>query len=134
MTADFIDRHRSDAAFGVIYVAEAHFVERNPETKEVINGWPLGFPAEYERPSHRTLEDRLEMARFSIDALLTLQKADFIAVDNMTDSFADYYGAWPEQILCLDTHSGELLFKGMHDYEKNPKHLITQLESVWSGL
>lgn len=91
---------------------EAHFVERNPQTGEIVDGWPIGY-FDYEYAQHKSLDDRIAMAEVASEKLLCMQQADGIVVDDWNNSFNNYFGAWPDQAFLIDPlDNNRLLFRG----------------------
>ena len=55
-----------------VYIAEAHFVERDSVTGDIVDGWPIGF-YEYEYRQHKVIEDRRNMARLASKEMTCLK-------------------------------------------------------------
>jgi hypothetical protein len=109
---NFIRRHRhlNDCFILVVYIAEAHFVEKKDD--KIIDGWPVGY-FDYEFPQHKSINDRLEMVTKSIShkgGLQFLSEADAILCDNMNNEYLNHFGAWPDS--CHAFKGNQLIFKG----------------------
>lgn len=118
-----------------VYIAEAHFVERD-QYGNYKDGWPIGYEPELEFPQHKSLTDRLEMAKYSKGKMQCLQKAKHIVVEPFDNPLHNVLGVWPEQafVIC----KGELVFRCNPSSLGLPGHrsetFAEQLESVWSSL
>lgn len=82
----------------IVYVMEAHFVERDAVTGEVAEGWPIGY-YEFEYPQHKSLQDRKRMARLARTSQRCMQVAHRVLVDPFHNPFNTLFGAWPEQVM-----------------------------------
>ena len=92
---------------------------------EILDGWPIGY-YEYEYPRHKTMSDRIDMARLASQEMKCMQCADIVLVDSLPDNpFLNKFGAWPDQAFCLSSEldpsaldrenvspTNKLLFKG----------------------
>jgi hypothetical protein len=99
----------------IVYIAEAHFVERDPNTNEFIDGWPIGYE-DYEFPQHKNISDRMKMVTTALNhkaGLSFMRFADQILCDNMDNSFLNLFGAWPDS--CFAFREEKLVFKGAID-------------------
>ena len=109
---DFIHKHRNDCLVLVVYVAEAHFVERG-DSDEFVDGWPIGY-SEFEYPQHKSILDRMKMASIAMSGHLTfMREADHILCDDMNNTFLNTMGAWPDGAYALIGQT--LVFKGKID-------------------
>ena len=89
---NFIRRHRNDCLVLVVYIAEAHFVEKKDD--KIIDGGPVGY-FDYEFPQHKSINDRLEMVTKAIShkgGLQFLSEADAILCDNMNNEYLNHFG------------------------------------------
>jgi len=110
---EFIHRHRHDCLVVLVYLAEAHFVERDEATGEFKEGWPIGY-YEYEYAQHKNLKERRDMAIIASKELKCMSLADEVVLDSCPGNhFLQYFGAWPDQAFAFDAGGqGRLEFRG----------------------
>lgn len=108
--------HRHDVLTVMVYILEAHFVERDA-SGSVTNGWPIGFK-EYEHPQHRSVEDRLQMFQQAKHQMTCINEADIQCVDSWSNDFNNFFGAWPDQVFAVDAVEEKLIFKGQLSAEQ----------------
>jgi hypothetical protein len=90
-----------------LYQKEAHFVERDLESGEIVDGWPIGNPVE--QPQHKCMSERMERAREFCTA--TGIDPSRVLVDPFEgDPFETAYGSWPDQLFCFS--QGSVVFRG----------------------
>lgn len=94
-----------------MYLWEAHFVERDIATGNIVDGWPIGY-LDYEYPQHKSLDDRIAMAHLAKNEMKCMQLADAIVVDDWMNSFNIFFGAWPDQAFIINPRDRTLLFRG----------------------
>lgn len=87
----FYDKYFSIADIYIVYILEAHFVEKD-EKGDFIGGWPIGY--QYNYPQHKTLEDRRTMVEVLIDEH---HPSIPILMDNMNNDFQNTYNPWPDK-------------------------------------
>lgn len=74
----------------VIYILEAHFVERDSEGN-YIDGWPIGY--QYNYPQTKSIAERCLM----VDKLKEEFTLDIpVYIDNMENDFSRLYKSWPD--------------------------------------
>lgn len=87
----FYDTYSSIADIYILYILEAHFVEKDA-SGNFIGGWPIGYQYNYEQ--HKTIEDRIKMVNVLIDEY---HPSIPILMDNMNNEFQNAYKAWPDR-------------------------------------
>ena len=101
-----------------MYLAEAHFVERDSQG-QFVDGWPIGFGAQFEAPQHKTLGERLAVAsRCLLDPAAGLpffRLAHAVLCDSMDNALHKHFGVWPEDVLLLDPASRTLVLRGRRE-------------------
>lgn len=103
-------------------------MERDEQTGRVLDGWPIGYK-DFEFPQHRSLQDRLDMARRSMGSLRCLSLADEVCVDSEGNDFNNALHAWPDQLFAFDTQTRLLVFRGLQQPDgMRPDVFTDQLE------
>ena|SRR3990167_8005028 len=116
----FYENNKDKYTIICLYVREAHFVERD-ENNNIVSGWPIGY-FEYEYPQHKTIDDRLNMAR-------KLEWKIPTYIDNMENTFDNIYGAWPDSLFVFN--NGKYIFKAKLEYDGYRFDAFTkQLENI----
>jgi hypothetical protein len=87
----FYDSYKSKADIYIIYILEAHFVEKDNDGN-FIGGWPIGYQYNYEQP--KTLEERKKMVTLLIDEF---HPTIPILIDTMDNDFQEKYNPWPDR-------------------------------------
>jgi hypothetical protein len=87
----FYDKYSSVADIYILYILEAHFVEKD-ENGNFIGGWPIGY--QYNYSQHKTIDDRINMVRVLIDEY---HPTIPILMDTMENEFQNAYKAWPDR-------------------------------------
>jgi hypothetical protein len=100
---NFYNKYSKIADIYIIYILEAHFVEKN-ENGEFIDGWPIGYQYNYEQP--KTLEQRQKMVSLLVD---TYHPKIPIYMDNMNNDFQNIYRPWPDRAFVFNKN--ELIFQ-----------------------
>lgn len=105
---DFYDRFKETCDIYILYILEAHFVEKK-EDGTIIGGWPIG--KQYNIPQHKTLEERQHMAlqlqnEFGSSELFT--KHTYI--DHIENDVQNEYHLWPDGAL-LFNQNGLLVYQ-----------------------
>ena len=92
----FYDQYCNTCDIYIVYIWEAHFVEKN-EHGEIVDGWPIG--SQYNYPQHKTLVDRMESAhRLCQEFDLSIP----VLVDSFTETSVQIqYNAWPDSALLI---------------------------------
>lgn len=99
-----------------MYIAEAHFVERDSNSN-LIDGWPIGYDS-FEFPQPKDIESRLKMITTAINyngGLSFLKAVDSILCDDMSNTFLNFFGAWPDSAFIFRNNS--LVFKAKVDVD-----------------
>jgi hypothetical protein len=104
-----MSRHEHDAMVVFIYIAEAHFVERDDQDN-YVDGWPIGYGKELEFPQHKSIDDRMSMARYSMTKFKCLSQSKYVYVEPFDNPLHRYFGVWPEA--CFVVNDGVLTFRG----------------------
>ena len=120
MYDDFIQRHAHDCLVIVVYVAEAHFIEREGGQKgrgRIIDGWPRGYPSTYEFPQHNTMIDRINMAIATYQSLEMsfFRSCAAVLCDEMNNDFLQLFGGWPDAAFVIDAQQETLVYRGVFD-------------------
>jgi hypothetical protein len=105
-----MQKYSAIALTAIVYILEAHFVERN-DCGEIVDGWPIGY-FDFEYPQHRSLEDRKVMLTTARREMNCINHADVVCMDSWTNDFNRYFAAWPDQAYAIDL-SGKLIFRGI---------------------
>ena len=87
----FYDKYSSVADIYIIYILEAHFVEKDTDGN-IIGGWPIGYQYNYEQT--KTMEDRKSMVQLLLDEY---HPTIPIYIDNMNNDFQNAYNPWPDR-------------------------------------
>ena len=120
MYDDFIRRHADDCLVIVVYVAEAHFIEREGGQKgtgRIVDGWPRGYPLKYEFPQHKTMVDRINMAITTYQSVEMpfFRSCAAVLCDTMNNDFLIFFGGWPDAAFAIDAKQETLLYRGIFD-------------------
>lgn len=86
----FYDNYSSKADIYIVYILEAHFVEKD-DKGNFIGGWPIGYQYNYEQT--KSIEDRRKMVELLIDEC---HPTIPILIDKMDNNFQNSYNAWPD--------------------------------------
>ncbi|XP_077870148.1 type I iodothyronine deiodinase-like [Saccoglossus kowalevskii] len=120
-------RYHDRVDFVFIYLLEAH-----PK-----DGWSFGdkFSAVKQ---HQTLEDRIEAARMLVDLNTELLSTDHkaknkvrVLVDNMENSFAMSYAAWPDRIIIAEGETVSFVSDHVTQVMQNPQNIMTIAANAW---
>ncbi len=87
----FYDTYKSVADIYIVYILEAHFVEKD-SSGNFIGGWPIGYQYNYEQP--KTFEQRLKMVHLLMDEY---SPSIPVLVDTMENLFQNVYRPWPDR-------------------------------------
>ena len=88
---NFYDKYLSVADIYILYILEAHFVEKDSDGN-FIGGWPIGY--QYNYSQHKTIEDRQNMVKVLIDEY---HPTIPILMDNINNDFQNIYKPWPDK-------------------------------------
>ena len=75
----------------IVYILEAHFVEKDVEGN-FVDGWPIGYQYNYEQT--KSIEDRRKMVDLLIDEY---HPTIPILIDKMDNNFQNTYNPWPDR-------------------------------------
>lgn len=101
----FFEKWKAHIDILTIYIAEAHFVEKDEKGK-IVGGWPIGRQFNY--PQHKSLEDRINMTRQFIE---TYDWPIHTVVDTMDNDFNRVYAVWPDRAYLI--FKERILYKAM---------------------
>ena len=88
---DFYNKYSSVATIYILYILEAHFVEKDDEGN-FTGGWPIGY--QYNYSQHKNIEDRKNMVKLLIDEF---NPTIPILMDNINNDFQNAYNPWPDK-------------------------------------
>lgn len=109
----FYDKYSPIADIYIVYILEAHFVEKDLEGN-VIGGWPIGY--QYNYPQHKTLEDRKNMVKILLDEY---HPTIPILMDNMNNDFQNIYNPWPDRAYMFLNNKIKYVSIGNSDGSRN---------------
>lgn len=107
MYKNFYNENKYRFDIFIIYILEAHFVEKN-ESGKIIGGWPIG--SQYNYPQHKTLDDRIHMAKILENEF---QLNIPILLDHIDNDFQNYHKVWPDGVIVYD--KGALIYESKVD-------------------
>lgn len=87
----FYNKYSSIADIYILYILEAHFVEKDSEGN-FTDGWPIGYQYNYSQT--KTIEERKNMIQLMIDEY---HPTIPILIDNMDNDFQNTYNPWPDR-------------------------------------
>jgi hypothetical protein len=87
----FYDSYSKVADIYIVYILEAHFVEKDKEGN-FTGGWPIGYQYNYEQT--KTIDERRKMVELLIDEY---HPTIPILIDNMNNDFQNAYNPWPDR-------------------------------------
>lgn len=88
---EFYDKYSSIADIYIIYILEAHFVEKDSDGN-FIGGWPIGY--QYNYGQTKTIEERAKMVDLLVDEF---HPTIPIYMDTMDNEFQNIYNPWPDR-------------------------------------
>ncbi len=88
---DFYDKYSSIADIYIIYILEAHFVEKDSDGN-FIGGWPIGY--QYNYGQTKTIEERTKMVDLLVDEF---HPTIPIYMDTIDNEFQNIYNPWPDR-------------------------------------
>lgn len=88
---EFYDCYSSKADIYIVYILEAHFVEKDADGN-FIGGWPIGY--QYNHEQTKTIEERRKMVELLIDEY---HPTIPILIDKMDNNFQNAYNPWPDR-------------------------------------
>lgn len=88
---NFYDKYRGQADIYIVYILEAHFVEKDSEGN-FVGGWPIGYQYNYEQT--KTMDERYKMIELMLDEY---HPTIPILVDKMDNNFQNSYNPWPDR-------------------------------------
>jgi len=100
-------------------LAEAHFVQRCPVSGRVLDGWPIGHDRRYDLPQPASLPERVAAAErcFEAEEMPFMREAAAVVCDSMDNAFHKHFGVWPDDVLVVDSASGELVMRGQREVD-----------------
>ncbi len=98
----FYETYRDIADIYILYILEAHFVEKD-DVGKIIGGWPIGKLFNY--PQHKTLQDRCAMVEVLLN---TYHPTIPILLDTMANEFQNAYRPWPDRAYVF--HQGHIQY------------------------
>jgi hypothetical protein len=87
----FYECHSSKADIYIVYILEAHFVEKDADGN-FIGGWPIGYQYNYEQT--KSLNDRRKMVKLLMDEY---HPTIPVLIDKMDNNFQNAYNPWPDR-------------------------------------
>ena len=88
---EFYDKYSSIADIYIIYILEAHFVEKDSDGN-FIGGWPIGY--QYNYGQTKTIEERTKMVDLLVDEF---HPTIPIYMDTIDNEFQNSYNPWPDR-------------------------------------
>ena len=88
---EFYDKYSSIADIYIIYILEAHFVEKDSDGN-FIGGWPIGY--QYNYGQTKTIEERTKMVDLLVDEF---HPTIPIYMDTIDNEFQNAYNPWPDR-------------------------------------
>lgn len=110
---DFYNKYSSIATIYILYILEAHFVEKDAEGN-FIDGWPIGY--QYNYSQHKSIEDRKKMVNLLIDEFSPTIP---ILMDNMNNDFQNAYNPWPDKAFMFLNSKIKYISRVNDDGERN---------------
>lgn len=101
----FYDKYSSIADIYILYILEAHFVEKDEEGN-FIGGWPIGYQYNYEQT--KTIDDRKKMIELLLDEY---HPTIPIMIDTMENDFQNKYRSWPDRAYVFKNNRIEYIAK-----------------------
>ena len=87
----FYDEYSSVADIYILYILEAHFVEKDADGN-FVGGWPIGY--QYNYGQTKSIEERKKMVDLLIDEY---HPTIPVYIDNMNNDFQNAYNPWPDR-------------------------------------
>lgn len=87
----FYNKYSSVADIYILYILEAHFVEKDLEGN-FTGGWPIGY--QYNYGQTKSIEDRKAMIQLMLDEY---HPTIPIYIDNINNDFQNAYNPWPDR-------------------------------------
>ncbi len=87
----FYDAYSSVANIYIVYILEAHFVEKDANGN-FTGGWPIGYQYNYEQPT--TIEERRKMVEVLMEEF---HPTIPVLMDKMDNNFQKAYNPWPDR-------------------------------------
>lgn len=88
---DFYAKYSKMADIFILYILEAHFVEKNDDG-EFVGGWPIGYQYNYEQT--KTIEERRQMVELMLDEY---HPTIPVMIDTIENDFQNKYTPWPDR-------------------------------------
>lgn len=109
----FYNTYSSVADIYIIYILEAHFVEKDADGN-FTGGWPIGYQYNYGQP--KTIEDRTKMVDLLIDEY---HPTIPIYIDTMNNDFQNAYNPWPDRAYVFINNKIKYIAKINDDGSRN---------------
>jgi len=109
----FYETYSSVADIYIVYILEAHFVEKDKEGR-FIGGWPIGYQYNYEQT--KTLEERKKMVKLLLDEY---HPTIPIYIDTMENEFQEAYHPWPDKAYVFMNYKLKYIAKGNDNGTRN---------------
>lgn len=126
----FYDTYSGVADIYLLYILEAHFVEKDAEGN-FTGGWPIGY--QYNYSQHKSMEDRRSMVKVLIDeyhpTIPTL-------MDNATNDFQNTYHPWPDKAYVFVDGKIKYIARGNEDGTRNmvwTDEIAELLDATYTG-
>lgn len=91
----FYEAHRDKADIYLVYILEAHFVEKDA-SGNYLSGWPIGY--QYNYPQTKTMEERKAMVELMLDEY---HPTIPVLIDQMDNAFQNAYHPWPDRAVAF---------------------------------
>jgi hypothetical protein len=124
---NFYNKYSKIADIYIIYILEAHFVEKN-ENGEFVGGWPIGYQYNYSQP--KNIEERRKMVSLLVDEY---HPNIPIYMDNMNNDFQNIYRPWPDRAYVFNKN--KLIFEAkINDDGTRNGYFTDTIASLLDGL
>lgn len=110
---EFYNKYSSIADIYILYILEAHFVEKDSEGN-FIGGWPIGYQYNYSQT--KTIEERKNMVNVLIDEY---HPTIPIYIDTMNNDFQNAYNPWPDRAYVFVNNKIQYIARNNDDGSRN---------------
>lgn len=110
---NFYNKYSSKADIYLLYILEAHFVEKDEEGN-FTGGWPIGY--QYNYGQTKTEEERKAMIELMIDEF---HPNIPILMDKMDNSFQNAYNPWPDRAYMFVNNEIKYIARNNDDGTRN---------------
>jgi hypothetical protein len=116
---EFYNKNKDLFDIYIVYILEAHFVEKDENTGKILGGWPIGN--QYNFPQHKTIQQRIEMSKIlQIEFDINIP----IFIDHIDNDFQNYHKIWPDGAIVYKDN--KLLYKSRIGDDGSRKKIWTQ--------